>query len=514
MSSRPNILIFCTDQQRADQLGCVTPQLKTPHLDTLAARGQRFTSAYAATPACMPARAAMFTGHTIRGTGMRQHGVPLPEDIPTLPGMLGNAGYRTHSVGKLHLKPWASPPGTDFSHVEAPGDNPERRQHWDDGHWRRSPSNYYGLQTQDMVLGHGLHTCEGGDYAAWLKQHAPEEIPRYAENGWDSIDVKPEHHYNHWIADRSVDFIERHAQTEADRPFFLWCSFPDPHTPFAACRKYAEQYDVEDMPLGPAVGEVPNAGTSQTLAAIEPSRMPGVQPRDPEQMRQWTRQMFGMMTHIDQQIGRVLACLGEQGLTDNTVVVFISDHGEQMGEHGVMFKGLFPYDGSARIPWIVHVPWADPQHAGRTVDTPISQIDLVPTMLDLAGVPQPTDPRLTPEILEQFPNPPDPLPGESLKPVLLDGADPQRGCALIEFNNNDLPEYENLMVRTLVTPDFKLAFFSPTREVLLFDRRSDPHEMNNLAKDPEYAGVVADMLARMLDETQRTEPIPPRFFNC
>lgn len=445
---------------------------------------------------------------------MRQHGIGLPEDIPTLPGMLADAGYRTHSVGKLHLKPWASPPGVDFSEVESPGDNPERRQHWTEGHWHRSPTNYYGLQTQDMVIGHGPQACEGGDYAAWLKRTAPEEIPRYAEHGWDSIDVTPERHYNHWIADRSIDFLNRHVDTEPDRPFFLWCSFPDPHTPFAACRRYAERYDLVDMPVGPSVPSVPNGGTSQTLAALDESRMAGVKPRDLQDVRRWTRQMFGMMTHIDEQIGRVLACVQERGVSHKTIVVFISDHGEQMGEHGTMFKGLFPYDGSARIPWIIDVPWADSRLQGRTVETPVSQIDLVPTMLDLAGVAQPTDPRLTPAILEQFPNPPDPLPGESLKPVLLEGADPRRGCALIEFNNNDLPEYENLQVRTLVTGDYKLALFSPTREVLLFDRRHDPHEMNNLADDPSYAGVVRDMLARMLDETHRTEPMPARFFNC
>ena len=256
--NRPNILIFCTDQQRADHLGCAGQELlKTPNIDALAEEGVRFDSAYCSSPACMPARATMFTGLTQRGNNMRQHGLELPEEIPTLPGVLAAAGYCTHSVGKLHLKPWAPPfPGVDLDAIETPRSNPERRMHWPRFDLRKAPDDYYGFQTQDMVIGHGNYATVGGDYAVWLKEIAPGASEQY-RSGVGSLELDPDLHYNKWIADRSIDFLKQ--QTD-ERPFFLWCSFPDPHTPFAALADYADLYRAEDMPLAPNAVELPCSG--------------------------------------------------------------------------------------------------------------------------------------------------------------------------------------------------------------------------------------------------------------
>lgn len=224
--------------------------LKTPNIDRIAAEGTLFRNCYTSSPICMPARATMFTGQTNRVTGVVDNGVPLNKSIPTMPGLFAEAGYRTHSVGKLHLQNWGKP--TIDSDEEA-AENPERRCYWDwPGHWKGSryttfPDSYYGLQSVELANGH-VHYIYG-DYATWLERNHPGAYEGYACSNEDPrpLSIAPELHYNTWIADRSIAFIEEEAN--ANRPFFLWCSFPDPHEPFAAVEKWSDFYDEVDIEL-------------------------------------------------------------------------------------------------------------------------------------------------------------------------------------------------------------------------------------------------------------------------
>jgi arylsulfatase len=272
-------------------------------------------------------------------------------------------------------------------------------------------------------------------------------------------------------------------------------------------------YKAEDMPVPPSVTEFPTGGYCKTLGALKTGPGHKLDKKNPDKVREQTRQIFGMMTHIDNQAGRVMEALEEKGLTENTVVVWISDHGEMLGSHGGMHKGLFPFDGSMRVPFIINVPWAE--NKGRVIHEPVSQIDLVPTVLDLCGVEQPEDPLVNEEYKKHLDPMTPPLPGESLKPVLLKGGVPQRKNALVEYNQDTFPEYDNIQMRTLVTEKYKVSMFSPTREVLLFDRENDPCEMQNLADTDEGRKVLPDLLAQLLDEINRTEPrMPRRFSGC
>jgi arylsulfatase A-like enzyme len=171
--NKPNILIFCTDQQRADHLGCAGhPVLKTPNIDRIAEQGVRLSSCFCSSPACMPARATMFTGLTNRVHGSRTNGVNLPEDAVTLPAILADNGYRTHAVGKLHLNAWSQKaPGVDIAKVETPEENPERLTHWTNGSIKKFPDNYYGFQTVDVTIGHVSYI--NGDYKVWLDENHP-----------------------------------------------------------------------------------------------------------------------------------------------------------------------------------------------------------------------------------------------------------------------------------------------------------------------------------------------------
>ncbi len=502
-SERPNILIFCTDEHRSDHLSCMGhPVLKTPNIDRIAAGGTLFRNCYSSSPVCMPARATMVTGLTNRVTTVRTNGISLPENIPTLPGLLAKAGYRTHSVGKLHLKTWGKPSGFDITEVETPEQNPERRIYWDRGMIKKSPDNYYGFQTQDSAQGHVNYI--NGDYRTWLDENHPGAFDGYAYSRSDPkpLEIAPELHYNNWIADRSIDFIN--AQSATQRPFFLWCSFPDPHEPFAAVKKWSDAYADVEIELPRCTTELSPHSRSETMDAIGV----GTEVQDPEYVRKCIRQTYGMVSHIDEQVGRVLDSLETSGMAENTVVMFISDHGDQLGEHGLFYKGLYPYDAHAHIPFLIKVPWS--RHKGRVVADVVSMLDMVPTALDLAGVDQPEDESMTEWWRERNQPTVPSLPGEVLTSVLLEGQRPKRKSALVELDSDSKTGFDLLQMRWLVTNEYKLVYYAPGNEILLFDRRNDPGEMTNLATDPGYQSVVNELLKQLVCELSRTDSRLPR----
>jgi len=234
----------------------------------------------------------------------------------------------------------------------------------------------------------------------------------------------------------------------------------------------------------------------------------GTEVQDKGYIEECTRQTYGMISHIDEQIGRVLESLEKAGVAENTVVMFISDHGEQLGEHGLFYKGLYPYDAHAHVPFVVKVPWS-PQK-GIVVEDVVSMLDLMPTVLNLAGVDQPEDAFMGEWWLEKHRPLSPSLPGEVLTPVLLDGARPERRNALVEYDSDTQSAFDLLQMRAIVTNEYKLVYYAPSNEIMLFDRGNDPHEMNNLASDPRYQSVIVDLFKQLLCEISRTESRRPR----
>jgi arylsulfatase A-like enzyme len=481
MNKRPNIIIICTDEQRGDHLSCMGhPDVLTPNIDRIAREGVLFRNCYSSTPVCMPARATMMTGHTMRVHGVTDNSYSLPKNIPTLPGMLADAGYRTHAIGKLHLRH----AGLRVPEGEEAVACPETRKLWDwPGHWEGSllkhfPPHYLGFQTVEMVNGHVRYVI--GDYVTWLQENHPGAYAGLKASNDDPqpLEIDSELHYNTWMANQAISYIQEERQKE--NPFYLWLSFPDPHEPFAAVKKWSDVYDDVEIELPPQTLELSPGSRSKTMT--ENGLV--TEPVDPEMAKRRIKQTYGMISHLDEQVGRVLDYLEETGEAENTVVVFISDHGDQLGEHGLYFKGILPYDAHAHIPFVIKAPGGQ---KGKVVEDVVSMLDMVPTCLDVAGV----EPAL-------------PLPGEILTPVVMGTDQPKRKHALVEMDT-DSKGPDLIQMRWLVRNDYKLVYYAHNKETMLFDRKADPNELNNLAGKSEYQALLLEMFQELLSEISRTQ---------
>lgn len=506
---RTNILIFCVDEMRADHLGCAGNRVvRTPNLDRLAADGTLFTRSYCNNPICMPARSTMFTGLLPRDHGVRINGQALRRDLPTLPGILAQAGYRTHAVGKLHLTPWVpqvEPPD--------PARCPECMSYWQRGELAKMPTPYYGFQTVDLVGGHTAYAY--GDYIDWLRQHGgdPEDLQphrgkptRHGAPSCYTMALSPELHYNRFIADRTIAHME--AAAAASEPFFLWCSFPDPHCPVAPPEPYASMYRSSRVALphrrkGEVAG-LPPWYADVLSGKLKPNGVDSSGVTD-AQWREIIAGTYGMISHIDAEIGRVLGALAVTGLDEDTVVVFLSDHGDMMGDHGLLWKAYYTFDGCIRIPTIVRSPGAI---EGQVCDALVSQLDLMPSILDICGVGLPGsdwESRETPferGSIQPLRN----YPGHSWRGIVEGWQDTIRDHVVVE---NDDPT-TGLRPRTLVTPEYRLTVYPGTPYGELCQLATDPHELENLwDRKPHLRQELVGQLLSAYAEDTPLYPIPP-----
>lgn len=511
----PNVLVFITDQQRYDHVGCTgNPVLRTPNIDRIAQSGVQFARHYVNNPLCQPARATLFTGQTSRGHGVRTNGIPLDPGIPTITQALLDAGYRTHSSGKLHLQNYFAPRGltTDPSTQQVdPRVDLERRDLWCAGRIQELPSPYYGLESTDFIGFHGDGTF--GEYLHWLERDHPEAVPLLsrerarvpptgADQSWKSA-LPPDLHFTTWIANRTIAFLQDHDQD--DRPFFLWSSFTDPHHPYCPPAPYDELYDPASVPM-PTRGE----GELDNLAPffrriyeqdVQVSGRGDATRASEAHIREIIAHTFGMIGLIDDNVGRVLDALEEEALRENTVVVFMSDHGDMLGDHWLLNKGPFHFEGLLHVPLVVSWPGHFPQGVRTTALT--SHLDFAPTILDLCGVSIPEG-RRPPE--PEAPHAPPPWPGHSLVPILNEQATSVRGAAVVE-NDED---YLGLRLRTLITDRWKLTTYAGQQFGELFDLGEDPDELHNRWSDPAYQGLRDDLRLSLLDELVLTDSALPR----
>ncbi len=471
---KPNILIIFADELRADALGCYGNTIcRTPHLDRLASEGVRFDQCMVTQPTCTPSRASVLTGTLPSAIRSRMVGCRTPEDPRFMTYALKEAGYITASIGKIHLVPQGEEPDAVTNALE------------ENGH-------YYGFDQVDLVNAHGAN-CFGPDYNAWLEENFPgfkeqRKKCRPFQYGINQGKVKTHHwdlpekaHSSFYIADRTINFLDQ----AGDQPFFLHVSFPDPHHPFTVPEPYASMYKPEDMPepLPPVAerdGAVPQMKSAfynregrmnDRVTGTPPVKYPEVTQKDWKQVK---AVYYGMVTLMDEQIGRIVDALENTGLSDNTVIVFASDHGDYLGDHGLVGKG-FHFDSVIRTPLIIKGAVWKPQ----TVTDITSALDIAPTLLDMAGA----------EIHES-------MQGVSMLGALNGNTAFPRAAALTE-NDDDIGQ---VRFRTLTTGEWKLTVYANEKYGELYDRIADPDELNNLWDNSEYADRKQEMKNMLLEE--------------
>jgi arylsulfatase len=500
------------DQLRYDHLGFMgNDVVDTPNIDALAERGVACDRAYVNNPLCMPSRASLFTGQMPRDHDVRTNGIPLDREAPTVPRVLSENGYRTHCSGKIHLHNYYQPNDVTLDEL-SPEEYPEIRELWEAGRIEKLPDGYYGFDDTDFT-GHHVFTIFG-EYANWLEENHRDSYERLPRNHPDNTQriapdaydwsLPEEHHYNRWIADRSRDFLEEAA--ESDEAFFEWCSFPDPHHPFGVPEPWSSKYDLEDIELPVRRdGELDDIPPHYEKAFEDEetllSGLHGSSERTDEELRDEIAVTYGMISFVDQEIGRVLDKLDELGIRDDTVVVFLSDHGDMMGDHHMIRKGPFQFEGLLRIPMIWS--WPDQLETNARTEGLVSTIDFAPTILDLCNVPIPEG---TVPNSREAENEPPAWPGNSLRPQLTGETDSVHDHVIVE-NDED---YLGLRIRTLITDRYKMTVYPGQDYGELFDLSDDPEELHNRWEDSEYNEVKQELYRIFLEAYIQDESGLPR----
>lgn len=515
MGKKPNFLIFVTDQQRADWLGCYGhPVLRTPHIDSLAERGTRFDDFHTAMPVCMPNRASLLTGRYPSVHGLRHNGCVLSERANTFVEVLAADGYRTAAIGKSHLQPFTGlPPKGRPSFDAGPIEEawkPESASYaeeepesytGDTPYPIRTP--YYGYQHIEMVTGHG-DQC-GGHYGQWFRQTYPDwkklhdpanELPHNYQCPQAYRTPVPEDGYpTAWIRDRASDWLR--AQENDDTPFFAFVSFPDPHHPFNPPGRYWSMYGPEqfEVPLPYETHRNPPPPLRYLREKWERGEGEDISQAafytDEQSVREAMALTAGMMAMIDDAVGDVLAALQESGRADDTVVIFTSDHGDYLGDFNLLLKGALPMRAITRVPFI----WADPADPSpRTTAALSSTIDISATVLDRAGI-----------------RPYWGMQGQSLSGC-LGGSEAPRDALLVEFHDGGarMGFTDPARVRSLLTERWRLTVYKDQDWGELYDRQADPGETANLWDDPAHASVRAALTDRLVNEMMKTMEESPR----
>ncbi len=460
---RPNILLLYTDQQRWDALGASgNPEIQTPNLDRLAADGLNYDHYFVQCPTCMPSRMSMLSGLYPATVGVMQNGAEAPRDLPTLPRLLKPYGYRSANIGKLHFLNHANRdhrdahPDYGFDHMEI-SDEP--------GCYEDAYRAWVRRQAPDQLdhISLGLP----GAAATWQKTlgiddgivHPGERFPKRALAFRGRSDMT----HTAFVAEQVMDFLRAHR----DERHLCIGGFYSPHSPWVAPQEFLDLYDPAKLSL-PEFPEEINAKRSEGHFSDD-------------ELRSARHGYYAIVSEVDHHVGRILACLDELGLRENTIVIFTSDHGEWLGEHLMYGKGYPGLDCVSRVPFIVRWPRgiAAP---GRAVSGLVEAVDVVPSLLEWCGIPVP--PRLQGRAM---PIGPDLPPGKT------------RDSVLIEMEG----------WKALRTERFHYTLRADGVETLR-DLGEDPSAYRDLADDPACADTLAGLrreLARRLIERERPRPL-------
>jgi len=426
---RPNILLIFPDQMRGEAMGCMgNPDVKTPNLDRMAKEGMLFRRTYANTPVCCPARAILLTGTYPHVNGMVANDLRLRESEITIAEILRDTGYRTGFIGKWHLDGGPRLPG-----YIPPGPRRQGFDYWaayQCSHTHFTP--YYFRDTPDVIM---------------VQKFEPEAS-----------------------ADFAVEFLKNQPK---DKPFFLTLQLGPPHDPYGAPTEYTKQYDPEKLIM--RKNWQPNSEVGKGGGAIPPKlRYPGLpeKPYAPSGGKEEVAAYYAAITAIDDQVGRILKTLKENGQDENTIILFTSDHGDMLGSHGLRRKRK-PHEESAGIPGILRWPAKIP--AGKVVDTLFSHVDMPVTLLSLVGLPVPKN-----------------MQGSDLAPVALGHTTKGPDAVFLQIFVPYRPDQIEKPWRGIITDRYTYARYEDG-PWLLFDNQQDPWQMTNLATDAKSSSLIKSL---------------------
>ncbi|MDR2439472.1 MAG: sulfatase-like hydrolase/transferase [Planctomycetaceae bacterium] len=459
-AEHPNVLFIMVDEMRADALGIATENsaYQTPALDRLASEGTRFTQAYTVAAVCVSSRYSFFTSRYSHVHGATNNNISIRTAQILLPSILKHLGYQTAISGKLHFHP--SDQDYDFDYF-----------------WSFSNEGPKKLETWPQYL-----TAKHGNTA---RQTIDKPFPGDSLGGdLGKLSYPKEDTQSFWITDRAVEFFNIRDKS---KPFFLFVSYLEPHSPSHLAEPYWSQYE-----------------QTRKNVTLSPTFVPGKEPvpnkngisrpgrhwvSDTEIAKAMTAAYHVKVKHIDDCIQRLFDGLKKAGLDENTLIIFTSDHGNMLGDHNRWFKGV-PYEGSTRIPLIIKAPrhssYAETFNHGKIVQELVESIDVMPTILDVIGQPLPDDPGFQ---------------GKSLTQLVTGRAG--------EWKNAIFSERTGIFVRS---DKYKLIQNDPVTgsQYELYNLETDPYETKNLINDPTLKTVFDD-LKQKLEIWQKENPAVPKY---
>ena len=441
---RPNVLLICTDHWPGKMIGALGhPAIQSPTIDQMAANGIAFTNAYTTTPMCIPARRELMTGTFSKTHGDRvfNETMPMP-DLPTVAQTFRDAGYQAYGVGKLHINPPRNRIGFDDVLIHEAGRLGDRGDQMvqDDYEHFLTERGYPGEESSFGIQ----------NSLAYRDWHLPEY-----------------YHFTNWTAREMSKYIVRR---DRDRPSFWYMSFDAPHPPLLPPRPYMDAY--RDLEIDePFMGDWAQDFDALPFALKTKPKERRELALSADRTKQVRQAFYAMSTHVDHQIRAVLGLLKEQGILNNTILMFTSDHGDMLGDHGLYNKLLF-YEGSTKIPMVLVPTPAQVKTTGfnKRDGRLVAQADVMPTLLDLCDVPIP-----------------DTVEGLSMV------GDEKRDYLYGEFKE------DHMATRMVHDGRHKLVYYPVGHRFQLFDLQNDPNELHDVAGDAGYSDV-RDRLTGLLKE--------------
>ena len=483
---KPNIVFICADQLGAKWLGCYGSGVEsTPTLDRLAREGVRFDRCYANFPLCAPSRATMLSGRSAGVHGVITNNLVYPRNLPTYASVLRRAGYRTGGFGKFHQTPMHCPVPENLEWLGFDESLVTEDPKWPWYRWVRREHPEHAEKALSMCWNWPTMPR----HPEWEKaRDLRSELhgSRSRENGWSRIGASPlpsEVHDTTYITDLGLDFMRRHLDEHPDRPFICHISYVDPHDPCDPPSDYADLFDPADMP--PALpAEWVEEGLTFLRKAQEDNKFDRVY-ENREIIAKFRALYHAQLKYMDDQVTRVVEWLKESGRWDNTILLFTTDHGEMLGDHGQITKCAKHYDAGIRCPLIVA---GGPVACGQA-DELVSTLDLFPTFCDWAGVEEEDRP---------------PLEGLSMA-ARCRGREPA--------GTRDSLFVGGMGVASVLTADrWRLTRYPGANEGQMFDLGSDPDELQNLYDRPEHTDRKVELLEK-LNAVARVNEQVPRYDN-